>query len=153
MARNDICKQSPYAIPDLQSEEGSSYSKRRFYELVKLYHPDRHNHDISTYGLSYATKLEKNRLVVAANEILSDPVKGSAYDCYGAGWNAAPDIITPRDPSIQQLPGEPIVVEDGEVDLADLAIIQPGITWESGISETQRDHKSHDLFRKVLSLA
>lgn len=85
---------TPYQI--FNQKRGSPYSKKRFYELVKLYHPDRHEHD--TYdGLSYATKLERYRLVVAANDILSDPVRRGAYDLYGAGWNGAPDVS--RDPS------------------------------------------------------
>ncbi|OWO99305.1 hypothetical protein B2J93_413 [Marssonina coronariae] len=88
---------TPYQIFDLT--KGSPYSKRRYYELVKLYHPDRHDHDATNNGLSYATKLERYRLVVAANDLLSDPVKRGAYDCYGAGWNGAPDVAGPRDPS------------------------------------------------------
>ncbi|KAH7369963.1 hypothetical protein BKA65DRAFT_487443 [Rhexocercosporidium sp. MPI-PUGE-AT-0058] len=88
---------TPYQIFD--QRKGSPYSKQRFYELVKLYHPDRHDHDIASHGLPYATKLERYRLVVAANDILSDPVKRSAYDYYGAGWNGAPDVVKPRDTS------------------------------------------------------
>jgi len=75
---------TPYQI--FNQKKGSKYSKLRFYELVKLYHPDRHDHVIDD-GLSYATKLERYRLVVAANDILSDPVKRNAYDRYGAGWS------------------------------------------------------------------
>lgn len=81
---------TPYQI--FNQKKGSPYSKERFYELVKLYHPDRH--DVSD-GLSYDTKLERYRLVVAANDLLSDPVKRGAYDCYGAGWNGAPDVRGP----------------------------------------------------------
>lgn len=75
---------TPYQI--FSQKKGSKYSKLRFYELVKLYHPDRHDHVVDD-GLSYSTKLERYRLVVAANDILSDPIKRSAYDRYGAGWN------------------------------------------------------------------
>ena len=75
---------TPYQI--FNQKRGSKYSKLRFYELVKLYHPDRHDH-ITDDGLSYATKLERYRLVVAANDILSDPIKRNAYDRYGTGWN------------------------------------------------------------------
>src|SRR5690554_4812441 len=32
---------SPYEI--FNQKKGSPYSKRRFYELVKIYHPDRHS--------------------------------------------------------------------------------------------------------------
>ncbi|KAN0101931.1 hypothetical protein V8E51_012441 [Hyaloscypha variabilis] len=87
---------TPYQI--FNQRKGSPYSKKRFYELVKLYHPDRHDPD-DYNGLSYATKLERYRLVVAANDILSDPVKRGAYDTYGAGWNGQPDVLRPRDSS------------------------------------------------------
>jgi curved DNA-binding protein CbpA len=88
---------SPYQI--FNQKKGSPYSKRRFYELVKIYHPDRYDHDDMGDGLSHATKLERYRLVVAANNILSNPVKRGAYDCYGAGWNGQPDVVSPRDAS------------------------------------------------------
>lgn len=88
---------TPYQI--FGQKKGSAYSKKRFYELVKQYHPDRHDLDTSDGGLSYSTKLERYRLVVAANDILSDPVKRGAYDCYGAGWNGSPDVVGPRDSS------------------------------------------------------
>ena len=87
---------TPYQI--FNQKKGSTYSKQRFYELVKLYHPDRHDHG-SQDGLPYTTKLERYRLVVAANDILSDPVKRGAYDCYGAGWNGQPDVMGNRDSS------------------------------------------------------
>ena len=90
---------TPYQI--FNQRKGSPYSKQRFYELVKLYHPDRHDHSNSEEGLSYATKVERYRLVVAANNVLSDPVKRGAYDCYGAGWNGQPDVAGPRDTSEQ----------------------------------------------------
>lgn len=85
---------TPYQIFD--QKKGSPYSKQRYIELVKKYHPDRHGCS-STDGLSYATKLERYRLVVAANEILSDAVKRSAFDLYGAGWNGMPHVKSPKD--------------------------------------------------------
>lgn len=85
---------TPYQI--FNQRKGSKYSKQKFYELVKIYHPDRHDAD-SQRALSYSIKLERYRLVVAANDILSDPVKRSAYDRYGAGWNGMPDVHSPRD--------------------------------------------------------
>lgn len=83
---------NPYQIFNLR--KGSPYSKERFYELVKLYHPDRkgHHHESSGVGhLSQAIRVERYRLVIAANDILSDPVKRSAYDRSGAGWNGQPE--------------------------------------------------------------
>ncbi|KAH6677450.1 hypothetical protein B0J14DRAFT_342512 [Halenospora varia] len=82
---------TPYQI--FNQKKGSKYSKKRFYELVKLYHPDRHDPEDFSDGLSYDTKLERYRLVVAANNLLSDPIKRGAYDLYGAGWNGAPDVV------------------------------------------------------------
>ncbi|KAG5930250.1 hypothetical protein E4U42_002460 [Claviceps africana] len=80
---------TPYEILGMQ--RGAPYTKRRFYQLVKLYHPD--THDQSAAGLpagqqhlSKATRLERYRLVVAANDVLSDPHKRSLYDHHGIGW-------------------------------------------------------------------
>lgn len=83
---------NPYQIFNLR--QGSPYSKGRFCELVKLYHPDRkgHNHDLPGVDhLPQAVRLERYRLVIAANDILSDPIKRSAYDQCGAGWNGRPE--------------------------------------------------------------
>lgn len=86
---------TPHQI--FNQKKGSRYSKRRFYDLVKLYHPDRHGS--TELGISDATKLERYRLVVAANEILSDPVKRAAYERFGAGWNGMPDVTPHPDAS------------------------------------------------------
>lgn len=78
---------TPYQIFHLDKK--AVYSKKHFYELVKIYHPDRH---LSESSLSDQTplpsnvRIERYRLVVAANDILSDPVKRDAYDRYGSGW-------------------------------------------------------------------
>ncbi|ORY68329.1 uncharacterized protein BCR38DRAFT_298838, partial [Pseudomassariella vexata] len=81
---------TPYQIFDHHNH--APYSKARFYELVKIYHPDRHHYQKSASShdgsLTHAVRLERYRLVVAANEILSDPVKRRAYDLYGAGWGS-----------------------------------------------------------------
>lgn len=85
---------TPYQI--FNQKKGSPYSKRRFYELVKIYHPDRHGHSSCLHDdIPVATKLERYRLIVAANNLLSDPVKRSAYDTYGAGWHGAPHALRP----------------------------------------------------------
>ena len=86
---------TPYDI--FQQQRGSPYSKHRFYELVKIYHPDRHAHaDSYCGGISHTVKLERYRLIIAANDLLSDPVKRSAYDRYGAGWNGYPEAAVKR---------------------------------------------------------
>ncbi|CAN8105400.1 unnamed protein product [Discula destructiva] len=79
---------TPYDI--FAQTRSAPYSKKTFIQLVKLYHPDHHSH--SSSPLSHATKVDRYRLVVAANIILSDPTKRRAYDLYGAGWSGAPDM-------------------------------------------------------------
>lgn len=78
---------TPYQIFHLDKD--AIYTKRRFYELVKIYHPDRHFPEANVSeinSLSSEVRIERYRLVVAANDILSDPAKRSAYDRYGSGW-------------------------------------------------------------------
>jgi hypothetical protein len=79
---------TPYQIFALKKNQ--AYSKARFYQLVKIYHPDKS--DGSDSGISQEMKSERYRLVVAANIILSDPVKRSAYDRIGAGWDGKADV-------------------------------------------------------------
>ncbi|KAG8409811.1 J domain-containing protein 1 [Metarhizium acridum] len=76
-------------------QRGTPYTKRRFYQLVKLYHPDTHDKDALPSSsssppqqLSRATRLERYHLVVAANDLLSDPSKRRLYDHHGIGWTA-----------------------------------------------------------------
>lgn len=88
---------TPYQI--LQAKQGAPYSKRRFYELAKIYHPDRHGHEDGhrqTRSLPGPVKMDRYRLIVAAHEILCDPIKRSAYDSSGAGWNGRPDHDAPK---------------------------------------------------------
>lgn len=86
--KGHICP-TPYQIFDLH--RNAPYTKERFYQLVKLYHPDRNGHaqDLIT---CHKTKLERYRLIVAAHDILSDPVKRSAYDRWGAGWAGRAEV-------------------------------------------------------------
>ena len=79
-----ISNPSPYEI--LGIHRGATYTKRRFYELVKIYHPDRHDQNPSLHNLPQNTKLERYRLIVAANDLLSDPDKRRLYDSHGIGW-------------------------------------------------------------------
>ncbi|AEO68205.1 997ae4c3-f94f-4028-b87e-9b1429abae20 [Thermothielavioides terrestris] len=79
---------TPYEIFGLA--RNAPYSKARYFQLAKLYHPDRHHHT-SGDGISHVTKLERYRLVVAANELLSNPQKKRMYDLYGFGWENQAD--------------------------------------------------------------
>ncbi|RPB29444.1 hypothetical protein L211DRAFT_832151 [Terfezia boudieri ATCC MYA-4762] len=75
---------TPYQI--FNCAKGEAYSKRRYYELCMLYHPDRFCTGEHKHGVSDEVRNDRFRLVVAANEILGDPVKRRAYDRYGIGW-------------------------------------------------------------------
>ena len=84
---------TPYQIFRLKKDE--PYSKHRFYKLVKLYHPDKHEHEDCAAACGHlpsAVKMERYRLVIAANDILSDPSKRRAYDAHGTGWKENPGI-------------------------------------------------------------
>ncbi|KAI1385969.1 uncharacterized protein F4822DRAFT_414611 [Hypoxylon trugodes] len=98
---------TPYEI--FNQRRSAPYSKAKFYELVKIYHPDRHHHTPG-HLLSHTARLERYRLIVAANEILSDPTKRRAYDLYGAGWGATrsmENLYRTADRSWRDVPGNP----------------------------------------------
>lgn len=77
---------SPYDVLNLH--RNAPYSKTRFYELVKIYHPDRpcQDHPLCRH-LSQEVRTQRYRIVVTAHEILSDPIRRAAYDHTGAGWS------------------------------------------------------------------
>ncbi|KAJ5749738.1 hypothetical protein N7533_006766 [Penicillium manginii] len=80
---------SPYEVLNL--DHAAPYSKNIFYDLVKIYHPDRPcNEHRLCRGLSPEVRLKRYHIVVAAHELLSDPNKRAAYDQFGAGWNYGP---------------------------------------------------------------
>ncbi|KAJ4287097.1 J domain-containing protein 1 [Collariella sp. IMI 366227] len=85
-------KPTPYDIFGLALK--SPYSKARYFQLAKLYHPDRQLAHATDDGIPHLTKLERYRLVVAANEILSNPQKKRMYDMYGFGWENQTDPQT-----------------------------------------------------------
>lgn len=74
---------TPYDI--LEQPKDQSYNRRRFYQLVMVYHPDRWQHT-SYHGVSKAARVERYRLIIEADKILSNPVKRKAYDERGVGW-------------------------------------------------------------------
>lgn len=76
---------TPYQI--FRCSQQAPYSKGRYYHLVKLYHPDHARHQ--QLQISEAVRVERFRLIVSANTILSDPAKRAAYDRFGLGWNIA----------------------------------------------------------------
>lgn len=80
---------TPYEILGLARD--APYSKTRYFQLAKHYHPDRQHHT-SDDGVSHGTKLERYRLVVAANALLSNPQKKRMYDLYGFGWDVSDEV-------------------------------------------------------------
>ncbi len=96
---------TPYEIFGLARD--APYCKARYFQLAKLYHPDTQRH-VSADGIPHSTKLERYRLVVLANEILSDPQKRRMYDQCGLGWDNGEDSHThhrPVDRAWRRRPG------------------------------------------------
>lgn len=108
---------TPYEV--LGVSKSATYDKRRFYGLVKLYHPDTHDHQGNSSSASssvsssvssasasssshvshlpHATRLERYRMIVAANELLSNSSKRRMYDTYGLGWSHGDGATSLRD--------------------------------------------------------
>ena len=78
---------TPYQVLGLH-QSVHPYTKHRFYQLVKIYHPDTQSISESIKALPAAIRLERYRLIVAANDLLSDPEKRKLYDSYGVGWTS-----------------------------------------------------------------
>ncbi|KAK1853767.1 J domain-containing protein 1 [Colletotrichum chrysophilum] len=77
---------SPHEI--LGAQPGLPYTKKHFYRLVKLYHPDlRTLNKTRVVSVSHTTMTERYRLVIEARKILSDPKKRLLYEKYGLGWS------------------------------------------------------------------
>lgn len=70
---------TPYEIFHIDQAASQAAIKQRYYELVKIYHPDK---------ISKPSALENERFhkIVAANDLLCDQNKRSAFDSYGIGW-------------------------------------------------------------------
>ncbi|EAS32649.3 uncharacterized protein CIMG_03673 [Coccidioides immitis RS] len=83
---------SPYELFKL--ERTAPYSKRLFYELAKIYHPDRpcNGHPLCK-DLPESVRMHRYRVIVAAHELLSDPSKRAAYDRYGDGWHQRRELF------------------------------------------------------------
>lgn len=77
---------TPYEVLNLH--RNAPYSKARYYDLVKIYHPDRScdEHPLCR-NITPEVRLQRYHIVVTAHEILSDPTRRAAYDQTGAGWS------------------------------------------------------------------
>lgn len=82
---------SPYEVLNLPPS--GPYTKSRYFELVKLYHPDRSCNHPACRHLSAHDRAHRYRLIVAAHEILSDPIKRVEYDRHGLGWHTRTELF------------------------------------------------------------
>ncbi|KAJ5758450.1 hypothetical protein N7520_005606 [Penicillium odoratum] len=74
---------TPYEVMGIQ--EYAKYPKSRYFDLVKVYHPDS-KASLLAEKMPKEERLARYRLIVDAHKILSDDEKRSAYDAYGLGW-------------------------------------------------------------------
>lgn len=89
---------TPYQILGM-SPAAPNYSKSRFSELVKLYHPDkRANVDPRCEHVAEDVRLERYHMVVTSHDILSSPEKRAMYDRFGTGWSQYRIPLPPRSP-------------------------------------------------------
>lgn len=133
---------TPYEILRLGKKE--TYSKHRFYELVKIYHPDRNGHE-GCPEISHMEKMERYRLIIRAHEILSDPTKRREYDRVGAGWVGSKVSFRYPQPSPESST-KPFGTAAGE----DASPFQ-NATWEDWERWYQRNAKSQDYTGNFLS--
>ncbi|KAK9465867.1 hypothetical protein V1512DRAFT_264908 [Lipomyces arxii] len=94
---------NPYQIFDIAhgSKIESAELKKRYYSLVKQYHPDTAKAPENASPAAKAAEkimTERFNRIVDAYSILSSPVKKRSYDSTGYGWNY-PDPIRDRMPS------------------------------------------------------
>ncbi|EGX96349.1 Hsp40 co-chaperone Jid1, putative [Cordyceps militaris CM01] len=112
----DSAHPSPYEIFGMARRD--PYTKRRFHQLVKLYHPDMTPPPPPSLSspppppppLTPAARTERYRLVVAANDLLSDPSRRQLYDLHGAGWSDTEydtEQLRRRDRDWRYQPGSP----------------------------------------------
>src|SRR5436190_11006431 len=75
-------------------ELNAPYSRRRYYDFVPIYPPDRpcNSHPLCR-DIPDSVRMQRYRIVVAAHEILSDPAKRDAYDKYGLGWHQRSELF------------------------------------------------------------
>lgn len=133
---------TPYDL--FKQDQGAPYSKRRFYDLVKIYHPDRpcNGHPLCR-GISPEVRLHRYHLLVEAHEILSDPAKRAAYDQYGIGWSLHP----PRPMLSWSRPGY-----DGAGPIFANATWEDWERWHNRHQGSQRTIVDHRTFARAVIL-
>ncbi|KAK4556387.1 J domain-containing protein 1 [Recurvomyces mirabilis] len=122
---------TPYQILSMKTTT-ATYTKARYYQLVKMYHPDLSHTATSNhpYPMNATIKMERYRLIVAAHTILSDPVKRSAYDRFGSGWNGKPEVGARASNSTYAHPGPGPFSQSWQTGNQSADPIWQNATWE-----------------------
>ncbi|TWU77457.1 hypothetical protein ED733_006869 [Metarhizium rileyi] len=68
---------------------GVPYSKYRFNQLVKMYHPDMVDTDRRVDHIPESVRLERYRLIIAAHNLLSNPSNRQLYESNSQDWSSS----------------------------------------------------------------
>ncbi|KAJ5683793.1 uncharacterized protein N7477_000138 [Penicillium maclennaniae] len=135
---------TPYDVLNLSHT--APYSKVRYFELVKIYHPDRpcSDHPLCR-NISPEVRLQRYHIVVNAHEILSDPDRRAAYDQFGTGWkHQAKRYNTVADATAEWGPYGPSIYAN--------ATWEDWERWHNRHGEKQRNIVDHRTFTRLVIL-
>jgi hypothetical protein len=135
---------TPYDVLNLSCT--APYSKVRYFELVKIYHPDRPciEHPLCR-NITPEIRLQRYHIVVNAHEILSDPDRRAAYDQFGTGWkHQAKRYNTVADATAEWGPYGPTIYAN--------ATWEDWERWHNRHGEKQRNVVDHRTFTRLVIL-
>ncbi|KAJ5132806.1 hypothetical protein N7448_006964 [Penicillium atrosanguineum] len=135
---------TPYDVLNLSVT--APYSKVRYFELVKIYHPDRpcNEHPLCR-NITPEVRLQRYHIVVNAHEILSDPNRRAAYDQFGTGWkHQAKRYNTVADATAEWGPYGPTIYAN--------ATWEDWERWHNRHGEKQQNIVDHRTFIRLVIL-
>ena len=135
---------TPYDVLNLNRT--APYSKGRYFELVKIYHPDRPcNEHPLCQNITAEVRLQRYHIVVNAHEILSDPDRRAAYDQFGTGWKHQPKRYnTVADATAEWGPYGPTIYAN--------ATWEDWERWHNRHGEKQQNVVDHRTFTRLVIL-